>query len=93
MKKFYSLLGKLFIEIRDDLHAVYQDSSLSKGAISNWMNHFNHGRETTEDDKHTGRQKLVLSNGHYFLRYTRYNLKSLCSSQKYGYWKLLCNCN
>ena len=31
--KFYTLLGKSFSEIRDDLHSIYGDSYLLNGAI------------------------------------------------------------
>ena len=49
------LLAKSFTEIRDDLHKVYGDSCLANSAISKWMRRFKDGRESTEDDKHTGR--------------------------------------
>ena len=42
--RFYTLLGKSFSEIQEDLHAVSGDSCLSIGAISKWMNHFKDGR-------------------------------------------------
>ena len=47
MIKFYTLLGKSFSEIWEDLHAVYGDYCLSHGAILKWMHHFNEGSETT----------------------------------------------
>ena len=54
MITFYTLLGNLFSEIREDLHAVYGDSCLWIIAIKTWLNFFKDGRETTEDDKYTG---------------------------------------
>ena len=38
--KFYTLLGKSFSDIREDLLTVYGDSCISKSAISKWMNCF-----------------------------------------------------
>ena len=59
--KFYVLLGKSFTEIRDDLHKVYGDSCLANSAISKWMRRFKDGRESTEDDKHTGRPVTITT--------------------------------
>ena len=59
--KFYVLLGKSFTDIRDDLHKVYGDSCLANGAISKWMRRFKDGRESTEDDKHTGRPVTITT--------------------------------
>ena len=59
--KFYVLLGKSFTEIRDDLHKVYGDSCLANSAISKWMRCFKDGRESTEDDKHTGRPVTITT--------------------------------
>ena len=42
------------LEIRDDLHAVYIEWCYFKVDA---VNCFKDGRETTEDDKYTGRQK------------------------------------
>ena len=55
------LLGKSFTEIRDDLHKVYGDSCLANSAISKWMRRFKDGRESTEDDKHTGRPVTITT--------------------------------
>ena len=59
--KFYVLLGKSFTEIRDDLHKVYGDSCLVNSAISKWMRHFKDSRESSEDDKHTGRPVTITT--------------------------------
>ena len=59
--KFYVLLGKSFTEIRDDLHKVYGDSCLANSAISKWMWRFKDGRESMEDDKHTGRPVTITT--------------------------------
>lgn len=61
MIKFYVKLGKSFTEVREDLQKVYGDSCLSNGAISKWINRFKDGRETTEDDTHTGRPVIIKS--------------------------------
>ena len=57
--KFYTLLGKSFSDIREDLHTVYGDSCISKSAISKWMNRFKEGRDTTKSDKRKGRPVTV----------------------------------
>ena len=57
--KFYTLLGKSFSDIREDLHTVYGDSCISKSAISKWMNRFKERRDTTESDKRKGRPVTV----------------------------------
>ena len=54
--KFHTLIRKSFSEIWEDLD-VYGDSCLSNGSILKRVNPLNEGRETTEDGKHTGRQK------------------------------------
>ena len=59
--KFYVLLDKSFTEIRDDLHKVYGDSCLANSAISKWMRPFTDGRESTKDDKHTGRPVTITT--------------------------------
>ena len=59
--KFYVLLGKSLTEICDDLHKVYGDSCLANSAISKWMRRFKDGRESTEDDKHTGRPVTITT--------------------------------
>ena len=59
--KFYVLLGKSFTEIHDDLHKVYGDSCLANSAISKWMQCFKDSRESTEDDKHTGRPVTITT--------------------------------
>ena len=51
----------LCTEIRDDLHEVYGDSCLANSAISKWMRHCKDGRESTEDDKHTGRPVTITT--------------------------------
>ena len=56
--KFYTLLGKSFSDIREDLHTVYGDSCISKSAIFKWMNRFKEGRDTTKSDKRKGRAVL-----------------------------------
>ena len=55
------LLGKSFTEIRDGLHKVYGDSCLANSAISKWKRCFKDGRESTEDDKHTGRPVTITT--------------------------------
>ena len=60
-KVLYVLLGKSFTEIRDDLHKVYGDSCLANSAISKWMRRFKDGRESMEDDKHTGRPVTITT--------------------------------
>ena len=55
------LLGKSFTEIHDDLHKVYGDSCLANSAISKWMRRFKDGRESTEDDKNTGRPVTITT--------------------------------
>ena len=57
--KFYTLLGKSFSDIRENLHTVYGDSCISKSAISKWMNRFKVGRDTTKSDKRNGRPVTV----------------------------------
>ena len=59
--KFYGLLGKSFTEIRHDLHKVYGDSCLANSAFSKWIRRFKDGRESTEDDKHTGRPVTITT--------------------------------
>ena len=49
--KIYTLLGNSFSEIREDLHAIYENSCLSNGVISKWANSFKDGRETNEDTR------------------------------------------
>ena len=56
---FYTLLGKSFSDIREDLHSVYGDSCISKSAISKWMNRFKKRRDTTKSDKGKGRPVTV----------------------------------
>ena len=57
--KFYTLLGKYFSDIREDLHTVYGDSCISKSVISKWMNRFKEGRDTTKSDESKGRPVTV----------------------------------
>ena len=49
------------MEIRDDLHKVYGDSCLANSAISRWMQRFKDSRESTEDDKHTGKPETITT--------------------------------
>ena len=55
------LLGKSFTEIRDALHKVYGDSCLANSAISKWMRRFKDGKESTEDDKYTGKPVTITT--------------------------------
>ena len=57
--KFYTLLGKSFSDIREDLHIAYGDSCISKSAISKWINLFKEGRDITKSDKRKGRPVTV----------------------------------
>ena len=57
--KFYTLLGKSFYDIREDLHTVYGDSCISESDISKWMNRFKEGRDTTKSDKRNDRPVTV----------------------------------
>ena len=57
--KFYTLLGKSFSDIREDLHTVYGDSCISKSAISKWINCFKEGRDTAKSDMRKGRPVTV----------------------------------
>ena len=50
-----------YSEIRDDLHKVYGDSCLANCAISKWMRRFKDSRESTEDDKNTGRPVTITA--------------------------------
>ena len=59
--KFYTLLGKSFSDIREDLYTVYGDSCISKSAISKWVNRFKDGRYITKSDKRKGRPVTVSS--------------------------------
>ena len=61
--KFYTLLGKSFFDIREDLHTVYGDSCISKSAICKWMNRFKEWRDTTKSDKRKGRPVLFRMKG------------------------------
>ena len=49
------------MEICDDLHKVYGDSCFANSAISKWMWRFKDGRESTEDDKLTGRPVTITT--------------------------------
>ena len=59
--KVLCVTGKSFTEIRDDLHKVYGNSCLANSTISKWMRRFKKGRESTEDDKHTGRPVTITT--------------------------------
>ena len=59
--KFYVLLGKSFTEICDDFHKVYGDSCLANSLFQSGCGRFKDGRESTEDDKHTGRPVTITT--------------------------------
>lgn len=58
--KFLTKEGKTNTEIKDRLEAVYGDASPSFATIKRWHHEFKLGRESIEDDPHTGRPKDVI---------------------------------
>jgi histone-lysine N-methyltransferase SETMAR len=53
--QFLTKEGNTRTNIYDRMHAVYGDDAPSLATVKRWVNEFQHGRESLEDDPHTGR--------------------------------------
>lgn len=61
--KFCFKLGKSATETYEMLRKVYGNDVLSRTSVFEWFKRFKSGRESVEDDKHTGRPKSSRSEG------------------------------
>jgi hypothetical protein len=69
--KFCFKLNKTAAEIHRMLKEAFGEQALSQARIFGWFKHFKDGRESVEDDKHSGRhvpslQQHQVSADHFF---------------------------